>query len=205
MDKTVIDNSEVWFIVNFFSGTLSFEKKEAIVYEIGKRSNYKIFKTEYPLHAAEIAQKAIDLNIHIVVAVGGDGTINEVGTILRGTEVKMGIIPIGSGNGLARHLKIPLNPIKAVAKVYEGNEFEMDTCSINEFPYLCTAGVGFDAQVAYDFSHKKSRGFLTYIITSIQTYFSFKCLDCQLVENKKNLNLNAFAITFANASQYGND
>jgi diacylglycerol kinase (ATP) len=201
----VTENTETWFVVNFFSGTLSFEKKQEIITEINKHPNCKIFKTDYPLHAAKIAQNAVESNIKTVVAVGGDGTLNEVGGILKGTNVQMGIVPIGSGNGLARHLKIPLNPIKAIQKVFEGNVFEIDTCMLNEFPFLCTAGVGFDAQVAYDFSQKKTRGFLIYILSSIQTFFGYKGIDCQIVNDSIERKENAFAITFANASQYGND
>lgn len=199
------ENTENWFVVNFFSGTLSFDKKQDIIKEINKYPNCKIFKTDYPLHAAKIAQNAVKSNIKTVVAIGGDGTLNEVGGVLKGTNVQMGIVPIGSGNGLARHLQIPLNPIKAIERVFEGNVFEIDTCTLNEFPFLCTAGVGFDAQVAYDFSKKGSRGFLNYIITSIQTFFGYKGVDCELVSDGVVNEQNAFAITFANASQYGND
>ena len=198
-------NQEIWFIINFFSGTIQNEKKRVIVEEINKYPYTVIFETQYPKHAAELAQKAIEAGVKRVVAIGGDGTLNEVGSILRGSDVLMGIVPIGSGNGLARHLKIPLNPIMAIKKALLGNGFLIDTCTINEIPFFCTAGVGFDAQVAFDFSKKKSRGFITYIITSIQSFFVYKVAEYQVFVEEKNINVNAFAITFANASQYGND
>ncbi len=198
-------NQETWFIINFFSGTINAERKMIIVDEIKKYPETKVFETQYPKHASILAQNAIDSGIKKVVVVGGDGTLNEVGSILRGTDVSMGIVPIGSGNGLARHLKIPINTIRAIEKVFNGTEFIIDTCTMNNIPYFCTAGVGFDAQVAYDFSKKKSRGFFTYIITSVQSFFGYKTADYKVFDVKFEQNFNAFAITFANASQYGND
>jgi diacylglycerol kinase (ATP) len=197
--------NEIWFIANFHSGTLSFHEKEAISEGIKSFPNSQLFITQYPIHACELAQQAIDANIEIVVAIGGDGTINEIGSILRGSNVKMGIVPIGSGNGLARHLKLPLNPVLAVKKVYEGKLMEIDTCTINDIPFFCTAGVGFDAQVAFDFSKKKKRGFLTYIKTACQTFYKYKGAHYQVVDSNGISSKNAFAITFANAAQYGND
>lgn len=201
----LVENTEIWFIANFFSGTLSLEKKEAINAIIEKLPNCKIFKTEYPNHAKEIAHMAIEAGVKIVVAIGGDGTLNEVGSVLKGTSIAMGIVPIGSGNGLARHLKIPLVPQRAIDRILKGTATEIDTCTINEIPFFCTAGVGFDAQVAYGFSLQKSRGFFTYIITSIKTFFNYKAVDYQIDTIENSFKKNAFAITFANASQYGND
>ena len=201
----LVENSEIWFIANFFSGTLSFEKKEAITAIIEKLPNSKIFKTEYPNHACEIAQLAIDQKVKIVVAIGGDGTINEVASVLKGTNIALGIVPIGSGNGLARHLKIPLNSLTAIDRVLNGTITEIDTCTINEIPFFCTAGIGLDAQVAYDFSLQNRRGFSTYIITAIKVFIAYKSIDFKIFTANKSFNNTAFAITFANASQYGND
>lgn len=198
-------NTDIWVIANFFSGTLSQFKKEEIAKEIAKLPNCKIFKTEYPNHAKEIAHLAIKAGVKIVVAIGGDGTLNEVGSVLRGTNIAMGIVPIGSGNGLARHLKISLVPKKAIECIRKGTITEIDTCTINEIPFFCTAGVGFDAHVANGFSQQKSRGFFTYIVTSIKTFFSYKSIDYQIDTIDSSFKKNAFAITFANASQYGNN
>jgi diacylglycerol kinase (ATP) len=195
------NHSEIWFIVNLFSGSKSAGKKESLIAEINAKPNCKIIYTEFAGHAKEIAQKAIDCNINRVVAVGGDGTLNEIGSILRGSNTQMGIVPMGSGNGLARHLKIPLNPIDAAIRAINGHQLEIDTCTINDIPFFCTAGVGFDAYVAENFSKKKNRGFLTYIITSIQSFFSFKTVEMK-IESKTYI---PFAMTFANASQYGNE
>jgi diacylglycerol kinase (ATP) len=199
------NQSQVWFIANFHSGTLSVHEKEQIADGLKSFPNTQLFITQYPKHASEIAQQAIVANVDIVVAIGGDGTINEIGSILKGSQVKMGIVAIGSGNGLARHLKLPLDPFLAIKKVYEGKVFEIDTCTINDTPFFCTAGVGFDAEVAMNFSKKKKRGFLYYIITSTETFFKYKSLDYEVIKAENEVVENAFAITFANAAQYGNN
>jgi diacylglycerol kinase (ATP) len=201
----VENNKEIWFIINMISGTKSLTIKNDLLNEISKISNTKIFKTEYAGHGHVIAHEAIKSNVSKVVAIGGDGTLNEVGSALRGSNVLMGVIPLGSGNGLARHLNIPLNPILALQKVLAGKEFEIDTCTINDIPFFCTAGVGFDAFVADNFAKKKTRGFITYIITAIQSFFKFKPAIYEFDNKNCQLNKTYFAITFANASQYGND
>jgi diacylglycerol kinase (ATP) len=201
----MFNNQEVWFIVNFFSGTLNGSLKNLIIEEIKRYPNVKIFYTEYPKHATFIAQKAINEGVMRVVAVGGDGTINEIAAELRGTSVQLALLPIGSGNGLARHLKIPLEPMKAIRKAFNGKIHEIDTCTINGIPFFCTAGVGFDAQVATNFHLNTKRGFLTYIITSVKTMLSYKPKHYSIIQNGKEISQKAFAITFANASQYGND
>lgn len=198
-------SQEIWFIINFFSGTNSPAKKKLIINEIKKIPNAILFFTEYPNHASEIAADAIKKQVKKVIAVGGDGTINEVGSILRGNEVPMGIVPIGSGNGLARHLKIPMNSKKAIQKAINGQEFVIDTCTVNEIPFFCTAGLGFDAYVANNFAKKSTRGFLTYIFTTIQSFIVFKPLELIVGKDTGHQDYLAFAITVANASQYGND
>ena len=107
--------------------------------------------------------------------------------------------------GLKRHLKIPLNSLTAIDRVLNGTITEIDTCTINEIPFCCTAGIGFDAQVAYDFSLQNRRGFSTYIITAIKVFIAYKSIDFKIFTANKSFNNTAFAITFANASQYGND
>lgn len=196
---------EILFIVNFFSGTKSKDEKDLILSEIKKTPHTKIVLTEYPNHAAEIAQQAIEMNIKKVVAVGGDGTINEIASVLRGSEISLGIVPIGSGNGLARDLKIPMDYKKAIDKAISGQPFEMDTCTVNDIPFFCTAGIGFDAFVADKFSKKGSRGFLTYILSTIESFFTYKPISVKIEDESKISSETAFAITFANASQYGND
>jgi diacylglycerol kinase (ATP) len=198
-------SAEIWFIINAFSGHKKAKNRADLLVEINKYPNSKIIYTEYAGHATEIAKNAVNQGIERVIAVGGDGTINEVGSALRGTKTVMGIVPMGSGNGLARHLNLPLKTVQSVHRALNGKAFEIDTCTINEIPFFCTAGVGFDAFVAENFSKKSKRGFITYIITSIQSFFVFKPPLLDIKFEQSNQIYVPFAVTFANASQYGNN
>ena len=154
---------EIVFIVNPISGTHS---KEFILHQIEKRLdhslyNYTIRKTEYAGHAVEIAAQKAKENVHAVVAIGGDGTINEIARSLVHTKTALGIIPCGSGNGLARHLQISMEPKKAIESINEGIIDVIDYGKINEVPFFCTCGVGFDAFVSLKFAMAGRRGPLT--------------------------------------------
>ena len=111
--------------------------------------------------STEIAQKAVREGVSKVVAIGGDGTVNEVGKGLIDSNTALAIVPIGSGNGLARHLKIPLKIEKAIQFALSQSAVLMDVCFLNEIPFFCTAGVGFDAEVAHEFAKQNSRGLKT--------------------------------------------
>ena len=157
---------EIVFIVNPISGTHS---KEFILHQIEKRLdhslyNYTIRKTEYAGHAIEIARQAAEEKKDIVVAIGGDGTINEIGRSLIHTDTAMGIIPCGSGNGLARHLHIPLEARGAIDVLNQGYIKTIDYGTIDSRPFFCTCGVGFDAFVSLKFADSGKRGLLTYLV-----------------------------------------
>ena len=149
--------------------------------------------------AAQFAAEGFDK----VVAVGGDGTVNEVARGLLNTDTVLGIIPLGSGNGLARHLKIPLDYRKANNVVYNGNTAGIDCGMINDKPFFCTAGTGFDAQVGYRFAESGRRGFATYAQTSFLEYFNYKPQQYKITVDGETFSRTAFLITFANASQWG--
>ena len=192
----------VWFVMNLKSGTTTPVKKNKIKALISKLPDCELIFTEYVGHATEIAQQAVAEGIERVVAIGGDGTVNEVGKGLIGSETALGIVPIGSGNGLARHLKIPLKTEKAIQFALHQTLAEIDVCFLNEIPFFCTAGVGFDAEVANEFAKQQSRGLKTYAKMALKSFRTFKpesyCFDNQSDKT-------AFAITFANATQYGNN
>lgn len=139
-----------------------------------------------------------------VVAVGGDGTVNKVAEALTGTGIPLGIIPTGSGNGLSRHLKISLKLKKAIDIIIEGNTIDIDTCKINERPFFCTSGVGFDAYVGKLFADPGKRGFKTYAKIIMSEFRKYKPREYQLIIDDKTIKTEAFLITFANAGQYGN-
>lgn len=161
--------------------------------------------TEKANHATELAAEAVKNGAVAVVAVGGDGTVNEVGKALIGTEIALGVIPSGSGNGFARHLKIPLSEKAAIQRIKAFETIRIDTATVNGIPFLSTVGLGFDAQVGWRFSELDQRGMTSYIKASADTFFKFKPETYQLNIDGKELETKAFLINFANVGQYGNN
>ena len=136
--------------------------------------DYSIRKTEYAGHAYEIAKESKEQGIDIVVAVGGDGTVNEVGRALVHSNTALGIIPTGSGNGLARHLLIPMK-IKGAIQVLNDCEItDLDYGIINEHPFFCTCGVGFDAFISEKFAEAGKRGPITYLENILKEGLKYK-------------------------------
>ena len=161
---------KIVFVVNPISGT---QGKRAILKWIDERINrtlydYTIVKTQYAGHAEKIAATAAKEKVDIVVAIGGDGTINEIARSLVHTDTALGIIPCGSGNGLARHLHIPMEPKRALEVLNEGCMDVIDYGKINGTDFFCTCGVGFDAFVSLKFAHAGKRGLLTYLEKTLQ-------------------------------------
>ncbi len=161
--------------------------------------------TNYPGHATEIAQHYYAKGVKKFIAVGGDGTVNETGKALIGTKGIMGILPLGSGNGLARHLKIPLNLKKAIHLINNHKVIKIDYGKINDIPFFCTCGVGFDASIGKKFSKAGKRGFKTYIKTTISSFYNYKPKKYRLEYDNKKIKTKAFMVTFANITQYGNN
>ena len=161
--------------------------------------------SEYAGHAREIAAMAVDKQFDVVVAIGGDGTINEVGSALCGTHTALAIVPSGSGNGLARHLRIPMNASRALLLLNDGVAGSFDYCTINGKPFFCTCGMGFDAEVSYRFANEGTRGFITYIKTALAEYIKYKPQEYLIDIDGAKLREKAFVIACCNAAQYGNN
>ncbi|HEY3370687.1 MAG TPA: diacylglycerol kinase family protein [Prolixibacteraceae bacterium] len=161
--------------------------------------------TQYPGHATELALKASTEGFDLVVAVGGDGTVNETAQGLIGSSTPLGIVPVGSGNGLARELGISTNMRKSSRHLLEGTDLQIDVCRINQQRFLCTSGIGFDARVADLMSKASSRGFMRYIQLVIKESILYSPLNIKMKIDGQPLNQPAFLITFANASQFGNN
>lgn len=195
------------FIINPFSGKNRKKNIEKDIENIFDRSLYDfdIFKTNSPEHATLLAKEAAFLGYDIVVAVGGDGTINEAGKSLVGSKTCLGIIPMGSGNGLARHLKIPENISEALKIIHKGKYLCMDIFKINEKVSFCTAGIGFDAHVAQRFSQSTNRGFSSYLSIVLKDYPKYKSRIFELIVDGKKIIKEALLLCFANSSQYGNN
>lgn len=149
-------------------------------------------------------QKAKE-NVHAVVAIGGDGTINEIARSLVHTKTALGIIPCGSGNGLARHLQISMEPKKAIEIINEGIIDVIDYGKINEVPFFCTCGVGFDAFVSLKFAKAGRRGPLTYLEKTLLESLKYQPETYELETEDGTLKYKAFLIACGNASQYGNN
>lgn len=167
--------------------------------------DYKIVYTQYAQHASKLALDAIIDSADIIAAVGGDGTVNEVGRALINTEGVLAIIPVGSGNGLARHLGIPVGLTKALKALNYSNPAVIDTAKINEKTFLGVAGIGFDAHVAHQFAQFGKRGFFSYCQVVLKEFSLYKTQYYSIAIDGKQINRKAFVLTFANSSQYGND
>lgn len=155
--------------------------------------------------ATELARKAVGDGYDIVIAAGGDGTINETATALCGTDVTLGIIPCGSGNGLARHLNIPVDLYGALDVIAAGRKECADYGTVAGRPFFCTFGVGFDAAVSHKFAQSKHRGKMTYIKNTFHEYLSFKPEEYVIRANGEVITDRAFVVAVCNASQYGNN
>lgn len=161
--------------------------------------------TQYPGHATELASKASADQFDLVVAIGGDGTANETAQGLIDTNTTFGIIPIGSGNGLALEAGISTNIRKACQTLLDGVTRNIDVCRINNQRFFCTSGIGFDAHIAYQMSIASTRGFWRYVRLSVMGSLFYKPMNVKIKIDGKPFDYKAFLITFANASQYGNN
>ncbi len=161
--------------------------------------------TERQGHAGELVDECVEKGIKFVVAVGGDGTVNEVATAALRYGASLGIIPMGSGNGLARFLKIPLKVNHAVRCINQKNVRAIDVGSIQEKYFFCTCGVGFDAKIGRKFAEQKKRGFASYIKTTVAEFNKYKSKTYKIKVDGEKVKRTAFLITIANAGQYGNN
>ncbi len=196
---------KIRFIINPISGT---KKKSLLPQTISKHLDmdlfdYEIMFSEFAGHAKQLSQEAVVQRCHIVVAIGGDGTINEVGSPLIGTDVALGILPFGSGNGLSHHLGLPMRPEKAIDIINRNHREKIDTITVNGLPCISIAGTGFDAQVADDYGKDPRRGFDTYLKYIIRNYLYYKEQDYEIITPETSLQTRAFFIAVANSNEQG--
>lgn len=196
-------NHPVFFIVNARIGEQKISLlKDSIAIHL-KNREYEIHITEYGGHAKILAQEAVQKNYQIVVAVGGDGTVNEIIQELALKEITLAIVPTGSGNGLARHCSIPLKIPEAVQLIANGKSMKIDLGKANDVYFISNAGVGFDALVCNTIKQTKSRGLKMYIRKVIQHYFSYKADTYTIVTDDKTLTQKAFFLNVANGKEFG--
>jgi diacylglycerol kinase (ATP) len=166
----------------------------------------EVFLTERPGHARELAEAALAHGVTMVLSWGGDGTMNEVASVLAYRDVALAIIPSGSGNGLARELGIPLNPEGAFAVAFDGADFVMDAGELDGHLFFNIAGLGLDARVAHEFAAGGlgRRGFLRYAEITARELFTYVPDEHTIVADGEPQRVRALLIALANARQYGN-
>lgn len=202
------EGKNVLFIVNKYAGAGYQPQVEGRILTACAKHDVEctIEFTRGPGHATDLAKEGSKRNFDIVVAVGGDGTLNEVARGLLSSKTPMGIIPKGSGNGLARHLGISMKMEKALDQLLTGKVVQMDTFRLNGKLSLNVSGIGFDGHIANLFATKKRRGFWTYARLVTLHYITFKEFTAELeLENHAFAKHTSFMIAIANASQYGNN
>lgn len=161
--------------------------------------------TEYVSHGLQLAKDAVRKRMDLVVAVGGDGTINEVASGVLNSSIPLGIVPLGSGNGLARFLKIPIDPVKAIQRIASGKIRSIDSGQLNGRAFFNMAGVGFDALISNRFAENKSRGALEYMKVVLSEINRYKPKQYEIEIDGSSISREAFMISIANSPQYGNN
>jgi YegS/Rv2252/BmrU family lipid kinase len=194
------------FVINPISGLGKQKNLPDLIHKYldKKRFSYEIKITQHAGHAYELVNEQYK-HFDVIVAAGGDGTVNEVAAGLIHKSTALGVIPLGSGNGFARHFGIALQASRAIQQLNHSHVQAMDTGHLNQKPFFNVSGIGFDGQISKTFAEQNTRGYITYarcVVEELQTYrpkkFSY-VLDGREVEGTY------FLIAFANTSQYGNN
>ena len=202
-----MDKRKLMLIINPISGTGSkkgvaemvVQRMSAIGYDV------EVCHTSGRGDATRLATMAADKGFHAVLACGGDGTVNETARGLCGRRTALGILPAGSGNGLARHLGIPMDIAMALDIIEEDNVVDSDYGTVNGQPFFCTFGMGFDAAVSHRFARQNRRGLLSYVKSALSEYVQYRPQTYTLSANGKILTEKAFLVAVCNASQWGNN
>lgn len=196
----------ILFIINPISGVGRQKKMERLLENNLDQDlfDYEIRYTEYIHHGTELAREGAMQGFDIITAVGGDGSVNDVITGIHGSDTTLGIIPCGSGNGLARCMRIPLTPALAIRVLNQDNPGTIDTISLNDKFFVASiAGVGFDAFIARLMKSAKVRGFSAYLNLILREYPTYESKDYHLVVDGREYDRKAWFITFANSNQFG--
>lgn len=198
---------KAYFIINPKSGYRNYRKVEEKIKKYAKNlhSGTQIKIWEYKEQLEDLIEEAKKGNFDIVFAVGGDGTVHCIGKYFIGTNINLGIIPNGSGDGIARHFHIPKDVDKALELIEKGQIIRIDTGLVNDIPFIGFMGAGIDAKVAHMFSSLTQRGFIPYVKLSLNEYFKQKTEKYRIkIEGMEPFEIEPQALSIANTSQFGN-
>ncbi len=195
------------FIINPISGGISKAHFPALVEKYINKNifDYDLFYTQSTEHNKDLAKMCVAQQYDAIVAVGGDGTINNTAKYIAGTDITFGIIPVGSGNGLARHLHLSMHQEEALKAINKFDYTYMDTGLANNEFFLNVAGVGFDAHVSWMFANAPKRGFWQYTKITLAEFAKYKARKYHITIDGESITENAFLVCVANGSQYGNN
>lgn len=206
MESLSVPPRKLLFIVNPNAGKkISEYLIDTIRKEFPHNVYYQIVVWKDKNHFKEVLDILHSQDYTDVVAVGGDGTVNQVAKSIIGTNITLGIVPAGSGNGLARSLGLSMKVEEVIKQIYNGKTVTIDNGSVNGIPFFCTSGVGFDAHIGNLFATSTKRGLLSYVKITFRELFKYRAKNYTLKFNNQQINRKAFLITVANAGQYGND
>lgn len=197
----------ILFIINPRSGTHSKQNLPALILQHLNLERFQpefVF-TEYAGHAIDLGRKGRAEGFPIIAVAGGDGTVNEVASTLLHSTTILAILPSGSGNGLARHLKIPLSTADGIKLINQQNAIRIDTFKAGQHVAIGTFGIGFDAHIAHLFSLSKKRGYWTYVKLVLREFSRYQPQKISLNVDGLKMEKDAFLLTFANSSQFGNN
>jgi diacylglycerol kinase (ATP) len=200
-----VELHKVRFIRNPKSGIVRTQNliRKTIEWNFARDFDFEFIETQYAGHARELAAEAAALGYDAVVAIGGDGTTNEIGSALINTNTALGIIPLGSGNGLARGLKIPLSPLKAANILKTGAFRWIDAGQVQDNIFFIGTGMGFDAAIGKTFNEQHVRGLIPYFTIGFREYFSFKHEVYILRFDGKQVAVSALIVMIANLKGWG--
>ncbi|HEX2684720.1 MAG TPA: diacylglycerol kinase family protein [Ferruginibacter sp.] len=195
------------YFINPISGTGGRSQLPAIIKKSTAEKNipFEILNTNAAGDYTWLKEKIASEKVTDIIVCGGDGTVNQIANAITGTAVNIGIIPLGSGNGLAFAAKIPKSIRRALDVIFTGHAVAIDSFYINKKFSCMLCGLGFDAQVAHDFARQKTRGLSTYVKQSIKNFISARSYPFEIVMNGKSITTNALFISMANSNQFGNN
>ncbi|MGI9192155.1 MAG: diacylglycerol/lipid kinase family protein [Chitinophagaceae bacterium] len=195
--------SGLFFIVNSRSkSSQQAQFTRALLTHIADQK-HEVHRTEYAGHAEVLAREAVQKNAQAIIAVGGDGTVNEVVQAIGLSGIPLGIIPMGSGNGLARHAGVPLNINLAMQLLVQGEIQAVDLAQANDYFFVSNCGFGFDAYITQQIKHEKNRGLPMYIKACLKGYFKYPVNTFQITLNGETLERKAFMLNIANGREFG--